>query len=188
MKRKREESGFGAFVRRYQVLILVVVLAVLIVPGAIFVIKDLRKGQSEEREIAPFTSHIDEYLTPPKQSTVVNQKGRGGVVPIDTKEKRVDRLYFELPKNLRAASPDAVATVVWLEWREEQVGQYAEGVPSCIERCDVTVIDKAQGVVIGKKQFKGGDPSATIKKNLSKGVGPRPYKEIVDYVASLCGT
>ena len=187
MKRKREDAGFGAFVRRYQVLILVIVLAVLIVPGAIYIIRDLRKGQSEEREIAPFASHIDEYLTPPKQSAVVNQKGRGAVVPIDTKEKRVDRLYFELPSTLRAASPDVVATVVWLAWREEQVGQYAKGVPSCIEWCDVTVIDKAQGVVIGKKQFKGGDPPATLKKNLTKGVGPRPYREIADYVASLCG-
>jgi hypothetical protein len=187
MKRKHEDTGFGPFVRKYQVLILVIVLALLIVPGAVYIVRDLLKGRGEDREVAPFSSHIDEYLTAPKQAAVVNQKGRGGVVPIDIGEKRVDRLYFELPKTLRAASPDAVATIVWLAWREEQVGQYAEGVPSCIEWCDVTVIDRAQSVVIGKKQFKGGDPPAVLKKNFSKGVGPRPYKEIADYVASLCG-
>jgi hypothetical protein len=187
VKRRNRDSGFGAFVRKYQVLLLVIVLVLLIGPAAVLIARSLLKGREEDREIAPFASHISEFLAAPKKGGAAGQKVRPPVLPIDTRERRVDRLYFELPKSLRATSADAVATVVWLEWREQEVGEYSKGVPACVEFCEVTVIDRAQWAVVAEKEFKGGDPPKAISQNLSKGVGPRPYKEITDYVTSLCG-
>jgi hypothetical protein len=190
MKRKKKpEAPPQTFAQKYATWIVVAVLVALIAPGTYFVVTSLWTGQSQSRETAPFEKHIDDYLTAPKTGgTGTSQKARGKIVPVDVQERHVDRLYFELPKELRAASPDDVATVVWLAWREEKVGEYDGGKPACIERCDVTVIDRQQNAVVAKKEFRGGEPPKTLKSNFTKGVGPRPYKEIADYLVSLCGS
>jgi hypothetical protein len=185
MAKKAKENAAAAFIRRYQWLLLAVLLAVLICPAGILVGYSLLRGRSESQQLAPFASHIDEYLTAPKK-TASGAKARSAIVPIDVAERTIDRLYFELPERLRAPSPEAVATVVWLKWREEQLGKYESGAPACIEFCDVTVIDRAQSAVVADKQFKGGDPPKVLRSSLGKGVGKRPYKEIADYLTALC--
>jgi hypothetical protein len=185
-KKTEEEAGFGAFVRKHQVLLTIVVLALLIGPGAFFVIQSLVTQSSQEREAERFAGVVADFLAPPKKTgPAPNVKPKGPMLPIDVQERKVDRLLFELPESLRPTSPEAVATIVWLSWREETVGKYANGSPSCIEWCDVTVLDRAQRIVLAEKQFRGGDPPKTLSRNLSKGVGPRPYKEISDYLVSL---
>jgi hypothetical protein len=187
MKKKRKnDPPRQTAAQKYATWIVVGVLVLLIAPGAFFVAKTLLSERRQSRAAAPFEEHINEYLTAPKAGAPTNQKARGKFITVDVNERRVDRLYFELPPELRAASPDEVATVVWLDWREEKVGEYSGGKPACVEWCDVTVIDRQQNVTLAKKQFKGGDPPKTLKTTFIKGVGPRPYKEIADYLASLC--
>ena len=188
-RKKRNDPPPRTFGQKYGTWIAVGVLIALIAPGAYFVIQSLWTGQSQSREIAPFEARIDDYLAVPKPGgPATGQKARGKIIPVDFQERRVDRLYFELPKELRAASPDDVATVVWLTWREEKVSEYEGGKPAYVERCEVSVIDRKENVVLGKKEFRGGDPPKALSRNLSKGVGPRPYKEIADYLVSLCGS
>ena len=185
-KKDKEDAGFAAFVRKHQVLLLIIVLAILIGPAVFFIVKSFVTQASQEQEVAPFAAVIDDFLSPPKKGDAGNKKPRGPILPIDTQQRKVDRLFFELPASLRPASPDAVATIVWLTWREETVGKYDNGNPACIEWCDLTVLDRAQRIVLAQKRLRGGDPPKTLRSNLTKGVGPRPYKEIADYLVSLC--
>jgi len=186
-KKAKEEPGFAGFVRKHQVLLFVIVLAILIGPAVFFVVKSLLTQSSQEREVAPFADVVADFLSPPKKGEIAgNRKPRGSILPIDTQERKVDRLFFELPESLRPASPEGVATIVWLTWREETVGKYDNGKPACIEWCDLTVLDRNQRVVLAQKRFRGGDPPKTLRSNYTKGVGPRPYKEIADYLVTLC--
>jgi len=186
-KKAKEEAGLAAFVRKHQVLLCIILLAVLIGPAVFFVVKSFVTQAGQEQEVAPFAALIGDFLTPPKKGeNAGNKKPRGPILPIDTQERKVDRLFFELPESLRPASPDSVATIVWLTWREETVSKYDNGNPACIEWCDLTVLDRAQRVVLAQKRFRGGDPPKTLRSNYTKGVGPRPYKEIADYLVNLC--
>jgi hypothetical protein len=136
-------------------------------------------------KVKPFKEHLAEYTKPvaaglPGQP-VGSKKMAGKCVTVDMDSKEVDYVYFDLPEELRAETPDQVGTVVQLKWGKEQVGDY-KGKPAWKHNCTVTVVDRATMSPIASSMFWGSDPPSSIKSSQSEGNGDKPYDQIVNFV------
>jgi hypothetical protein len=92
------------------------------------------------------------------------------------------REFAKLPEDLRAAKPEDVEAIVWLEWSAQES---AESTPK--ERrwrilCDVFVIDKFEGLIVGKTSVKGGRPPLPDVGS-PRLFGSRPTRDITDYLS-----
>jgi hypothetical protein len=160
----------------------------------------LRENQRAD-QLAPWTALIETYMPPDnvraaRDAHASDTRFAGSaaarikrhVIPIDLKSRRVDPLYFEMPANLRSSTPDDVQTLVWLDWNEEIVGKYNNGVPARVHVCDVTVLDKTSLRVIAQRTFRGEPPPKEIStSSTSQGIGGRPNRQIVQYLAGMAG-
>lgn len=113
------------------------------------------------------------------------------------KHAKLPEFFFELPRELQAASPDEVETIIWLKTIKTVIGEYPKTKrdPPLAAMMDfpdyayryrktVTVIDRTHLAAVGVKVFAGTDPLP----------GPAPDKEqtylrlnreVVDYLKSL---
>jgi hypothetical protein len=119
---------------------------------------------------------------------------RGKVLPFGRQQAGgpgVDEeLFWALPSDLRPRTPDEVDTVVWLDWTEKHITtpQYAWRPYWILGRqriCKVTVIDKRTNKKLASRTFVGPDPTAGTDGKTIKGMGPRPDKEILNYLLNL---
>ena len=167
---------------RVRLFILAVVVFILACFGVYWGLLYLIHGNAA----APFKPHMAEYLAPTKETKT--GAVRGQIVVVDRGKQDVDwDVFFDLPNDLRAAKPEDVGTVAWLEYgRQKERGGYGkEGYPAYRQTCTVTVIDQASRDVIGTTEVKGGDPPNSIDEGAKEGVGSKPTKEVVDYLKSL---
>ncbi len=159
-------------------------LAVLLVVGAVVGIQQLMQMEA----VAPFEKHLAEYTAEPTRPSggFPTTYIKGKVVPVEFRKGKqaIDYLYFDLPPELKAQTPEEVGTVVWLEWGEDQVGDYDDDDPAFVQTVKVSVIDKERGRMVGQKSFRGGPPPNT-KTYDGPGYGPKPTAEIVQYLTSL---
>jgi len=132
-----------------------------------------------ESRLAPFKPYLSEYL-----SFSVAQQGepyiRGKVITVDTRSKAPDHLYFDLPKELRAAQPEEVGTVVWVECTSVTtvVRRVGGSTNNTVDyRCEVAVIDKAASAIVGKQRFE--------KTAGEQGYQQVLYGDIARYLAGL---
>jgi hypothetical protein len=106
---------------------------------------------------------------------------KGKVIPVDLKNNKIDWFYYDL----RANQPEEVGTVVWLEWGEKKVGQYgASGGGAFVRTCNVTIIDHAQRLIVGRHYAEGGPPPTTSRRGASQ-YGSYPTENIVNYLRGL---
>ncbi len=133
-----------------------------------------------------FKDHIDEYLAINKEQTDQSVYVKGKMVVISKQEKEVDdEVYPALPNELRADSPAEVGTVVILKWGAQVRGVYTGGNASALwHTCEVTVIDRSLSAIVGRQDFRGGDPpvSTTGRGDI---YGTKPIQEIVAYLTAL---
>jgi hypothetical protein len=161
-----------------------VALGVLLVVGAGVGIHQLIQMQT----VAPFEQHLAEYTAQPSvpdggfPTTYV----KGKVVPVEfhNGKQKIDYIYFDLPAELKAEKPEDVKTVVWLEYDEDKIDEFDDGAAAYVWTVKVSVIDKERGRMVGQQDFRGGDPPMT-KTYSGAAYGPRPNKEVVDYLMSL---
>ena len=136
---------------------------------------------------APFKPHMAEYLAPVKNAGMAGAvKGKMVVVNKATRDVDWD-VFFDLPDDLRAAKPEEVGAVVWVEYGRE-LGDLVYGdehLPSYVQTCKVTVLDNAGRDVIGSTALQGGPPPKSIDEHDKEGVGPKPTREVIDYLKSL---
>ncbi len=161
---------------------LLILLAAGLGVGGFFGIRYLvRQG-----ELGPFNDKIGEYMAPAKpKAPEDNPYVKGKVIPVNLKSKDVDWLYYDLPDDLRPASPADVGTVVWLDWGERKVGQYgASGGGAFVQTVRVTVIDKARGAIVGEAYLEGGPPPKTSRRGASAS-GSKPTDRVVTYLRGL---
>jgi len=145
-------------------------------------------------KVKPFKQHIDAYAQPAKNEgpgkgdpQALLGKVNGKVITVDLEKKEIDYLYFDLPNDLRAETPEDVGTVAQLQWGKHQLTdrQYTNGKPAFKQNCVVTLVDKATGNLIARQELWGGDPPSSIKSSQSEGTGSKPEKEVVDYLKGL---
>jgi hypothetical protein len=132
-----------------------------------------------ESVLAPFKPYLNDYL-----SFSTTQQGepyiRGKVITVDTRRQAVDHLYFDLPPELRAAQPEEVGTVVWVECTSvttviRRVGGSTNNTVDY--RCEVAVIDKSAAAIVGRETFE--------KTSGEQGYVEVLYGDIAGYLAGL---
>ena len=146
----------------------------------------------QSRILAPFEPHLADYLSlpgekagnPALQLSFANPAEtpyiRGKVVVVQLWNKKLDQFYFWLPKELRAAAPDQVGSIVWLHCTgtTEKV-VFAAGAKKETHNyiCDVAVIDRSVSAIVAKQTFKKTAGEIGYEEAL--------YQDIVDYLVSL---
>jgi hypothetical protein len=212
-------STLGAifeFVIDHQALIfwggLALLLAVL-VPAALI------QDRNMEAVKSLFKNHLEEYLTcatdaQARRSATPYLKGK-----LITLERQADwpephsevpeasvsartvsdytlcgKLYWELPDELRAESPDEVETIVQSDWDYTVLAWYSDGRQKHAAvriRCTVTVINRASATVTDSRVFLGSAPPLPDAKYLGRDwerdklVGSDPIEEVVAYLMAL---
>jgi len=112
---------------------------------------------------------------------------KGKIVVFDEGTRKVDKdVFFDLPDDLRAKTPEEVATVVVVTWTEKTIDYYEGNVPAIQQTGSVKVVDYSSKQTLGiPMQFTGPEPPMKIKKNSSENKARRPVKEIVEFVKNL---
>ncbi len=146
----------------------------------------------QHRTLVPFQPYLDEYLYLPgeKAGNAVLQMNftsptgspyiRGKVIPVQVRDNTLDILYFDLPKDLRAGSPEEVGTVVWLYCvYSTQKIEFAAGAKRETNNytCDVAVIDFQEQTMVAKQSFQ--------KVAGGQGIPDVLYPDIIEYLSGL---
>lgn len=166
----------------------------LLIGGPLLVIgiASVAEISRQNRALSPFQQYLDEYLYLPGENAgnTVMQMSRTSqtgsphihdkIIPVNVLQNELDILYFDLPEELRADSPDEVGTVVWL---------YCTSVTQVVRRvgvstrntvdytCDVAVIDRSMAAIVAKHSFKETAGESGKRDVL--------YPDIVEYLAAL---
>ncbi len=96
-----------------------------------------------------------------------------------------DRVFFSIPKELQAVTPEEVGTIIWLHWSGETVGYYNNGAPGIQQYCIVTIIDKSKQVILGERKIYGPEPPPYLINSSGPGTGAQPLDEVANYIISL---
>jgi len=95
-------------------------------------------------------------------------------------------MHFLLTPSLRAARPEEVGTIVWLDWRANRVSIYSSGKQAYEVACEVTVLDAANRRVLARRTFDGGPPPPQVPRG-EDGFGALPEAEIAAWLSELAG-
>jgi hypothetical protein len=134
---------------------------------------------------APFRAQMATYLAQPTGTAPANTPV-GKFVVVDTKDKDIDSMHFDLPDNMRAATPADVTTVVWLAWDKRQVGKYTSGGTAYQWFCEVTVIDLKSKAKIAGSNFSGTAPPQSFRgKSGESRTGDKPTEAVLNYLKGL---
>lgn len=163
---------------------------------------DYRKEQSKIAEqqnkvaatLPSFNGFIDQYITTVSQfdqtSTYNKRYINGKAIVINKNEKTIDPIFFQLPDEIRANSPDEVGTVFLLDYDKKIVGTYGYGpdaVSGFAHSVTVSTYDTSQKALIDHPEtFVGSDPPSGVTKNIKKEVwGKVPERKITAYIQGL---
>jgi hypothetical protein len=139
-----------------------------------------------------FNKNIKDWTKRPSSTDSGSLYIRGKVLPIrydsrkDGQSEVQADVYWALPSELRASSPDDVGTVVWLSWTSEQsverkgIMVHLYGVQHI---CRVTVIDKKTDTMLGYRIFRGVDPRKPNREGCD--ADGKPIPAIIKYLTDL---
>lgn len=154
----------------------------------------------------PFEPYLNEYLFPdelkerflgfapcewdPTQNCEIYDDKSGGyisgkVITINRLKGTFDEIFFALPSDLRARTPEEVGTIIWIDCVESVVATYVSGAKGYSTTCTVTVIDKTQNLIVAKSQGLVGEKPPSSKSGVADWHGKRPLKEIIEYIKAL---
>jgi hypothetical protein len=172
MAQKKQDTGASCL------LLLVIIIAALVFFG-------IRSGFRRLRS-APFEKHLSEYasIRGLEREQAAEAYIRGKIVAVNRSENQIDDIYFDLPQELRAAQPEEVGTVVWLEWGADRIGMYTDGAGAYAHTCKVTIIDMSIPAIIAERDFRGSRPPET-KSGSGSRYGSKPTDKIVGYLKGL---
>jgi hypothetical protein len=137
---------------------------------------------------------LNEYLTmsPVHASDQTHPYITGKIVIVDVNKKEINQDYdlgadskFD---GIRANSPQEVGTVIWYDCSKIEEFQYQGGIPAYQASCTITIIDKANNMIVGTKQFTGPMPPDSLEIPNTNGVtstGVIPKYDIVTWILSL---
>jgi hypothetical protein len=171
---------------------MVIFVAALVCIGFVVVlVLNLFIWPGREDALEPFEAYLDEYSNiPVHEPKEVLQRSHlvGKVITINKRTRKIDRsVYHELPEKYRATNPEEVETVVWLTRGKYVAGIYkTSGAKAYVHTLDVTIIDKANGTIIGKKRFSGSGPPRIKAVGISDWHSSKPTaQEVADYIEGL---
>lgn len=180
------------------------ILAIICVVGMLSVV-GFFAGRSIIRSHVParFEKDLEAYVAlapavPPEglqrlfraQVRGITGRIKGKMVVVNSSERNIDGLYFDLPDDLRATKPEEVATVVLLIWGKIKIS--GEGRMSSLfsdeyqQICLVKVFDWESKSEIATRTIFGGFPSSNLQSKEASVTGPKPNAaEILTFLTGL---
>ena len=161
-------------------------------PLLVIAVAGVLEVSRQNRALAPFQPYLDEYLYLPGENagnTVLQMTFahptdspyiRGKIVPVQVRDNTLDVLYFDLPAELRADSPDEVGTVVWLYCTSvtQVVRRVGASTSNTVDySCDVAVIDRSIPAIVATHSFRETAGEQGYRDVL--------YPDIVEYLAGI---
>lgn len=157
------------------------------------------KAQDKAAFDRMFDSHIEQYIADFPHDKSVNNYIRGKAIVIDTIDESVHDLYYRLPPELQARSPEEVTTVIRITRDFERLGVYtkdgkpidemsASGAPGAYQETDIlTVVDLGRGALVAEARFVGGPPPQTSASDSLFGEYGKPpdVELLVQWINSL---
>jgi hypothetical protein len=139
-------------------------------------------------QTAPFRGAMSAYLAAPA-GAVPNGTAHasGKMVVVDTTKKDVDwDIFFALPDNVRASSPQEVGTIVQLTWAKiHSPPDYDNGAPAYVQNCHVLVIDAKTKQQLFEQFLQGTEPPSSIDSTQSEGCGSKPTDQVLNFLKGL---
>jgi hypothetical protein len=174
--RYRKKARFANMV---PLLIIVGIFAIL---GIGFVVNQTVRGVQSD----PFKNNLAEYTNTGsfKEQVGATPYIKGKIVVVNKADIKVDDPYFDLPEDVKAVKPEEVGTIVWVTYDPRLVGRYTNGAAGYQYTATVTVIDKANGTIVGRSSFTGSEPPST-KKGSGDAYGSKPSDDIKNYLLGL---
>jgi len=163
-----------------------VVVLIALGVGGFFGVRSIIRSN----KIGPFKPKIESYVSLTNPGLVPGGqdpppgKVKGRMITVDADKREIDYIYFDLPDELRAETPEDVATVVLIKWSKIEVGKYSDGRAAEIQVGLVTVVNVEDKQVVGRSIFQGADPPKSRKSSQS-GSGPKPEQPIINYLKGL---
>lgn len=152
------------------------ILVIAMGVGAFFLVRYLYRSAA----LTPFQPSLDLYLTAvPRDKTPTGQPFKPGMIAVDLTTNSLDHFFFELPDNLRAANPESVKTVVFLQWDKKETHKYSNGRPGYTQICMVDVVDLETKTLLMRADFQGSPPPSSIRSRSSSAQGSSPADKVV---------
>jgi hypothetical protein len=134
----------------------------------------------------PFKEQMKDFLTAAAQPGPGGASLSGKFVVVSSEAKGLDDVYFDLPKDLQAQTPEEATIVVRVSRDKTQVGTYTNGAPGYRHTCSVVVIDwKSRKIVATTNVMGGMPPEKTTSASKSGVYGDKPDKDVVAYLKGL---
>lgn len=146
---------------------------------------------NREFERIPYKSQIGKYLEQPQDTLSERFKLpkdliviSGKLVVVNLKDKSIDPIFNDLPKELKPENPDQVKTVLWIQCNPQpSYRKYIDGSTSYNNVCSLTFID-----LISKKYL--WKDTVTVSPPLSKKMGTDhnvidPSDNILSYLQNI---
>lgn len=151
-------------------------VAIALCVGGIFLVRYLYRTAA----LHPFQSSLEVYLAAaPGEQLPTEQPPKPGMIAVNIDTKSLDHFYFDLPEDLRAASPADVKTVLFLRWERLQTHKYSSGRPGYTQICQLDVVDLETKKLLKSMDFKGSPPPSSISSRQSSGQGSSPADQVV---------
>jgi hypothetical protein len=174
----------------WKVYVGIAVVGGVIALGSVGVYQSQQEKKAMAAAIAPFQENIGEYtsLQKPRDGDIRDGKAKRKMITIDMINRKVDSLYFQLPQELRATTPEEVETVVWLRWGQDYIASYEGGGKAIRHTCTVTVFDRATKKVVAQTTFQGEEPpDVTYTSAGEDDDGGKPTDKILFYLRNIAG-
>jgi len=147
---------------------------------------------AKEEVLNKFQPVVHEYLNAELDKSWSEGPYRvGKVVMVDVDKEKADYwTHPKLPLPIQATSPEAVETVVLVEWQWDKVGHYEDAETGDYSgeakkvSAQVTVVDWHYRRVVGSKFFEGKEPPKGLQMTGDYAY-ERPMFKVVDWVKSL---
>ncbi len=164
-----------------------VIFGTVAVGSVIFVANQYRK----EKEREPFQAKVDRFLFQPTNELVYEYKLPkaalkipGKIIIVDTKTRKIDPAFNELPAALKPANPDEVKTIVWVEYQHLDKGKYNDGTTAYQTVAKLTLIDASNNRYLWLTEVRGKLPPEKANKT-GKDFIEYPAEEIAQYLQKV---
>src|SRR5262245_58386966 len=152
----RESAPKG--MKRRDIIAVVVLVAVI---ASFVTFMAIRQSVQRSNEQSAFEAAVGDYLFAPVEAGPgVSRPKAGKVVLVDMDKRAFDPFHLTLSEDLRAQSPEEVATVAQMRYTRQEVGRYEMGSRAIQLSCTMTVVDRASRTVIATRAFAWGKPPA----------------------------
>jgi hypothetical protein len=169
---------------------------IMLVAGFMSLGDEARRSQARSA-LALFAEHLSDYTRDDTRSAGTSPYIHGRVIPVLVPTLTGiegasinERLYLRLAGDLRAASPDEVATVVWTEcgWSDSlYMGDFGSVTTYHQCECKVRLVDLSTDpptAVRASRRFDMGDPPETLSADASR-YSDCPWRDIASYLKEL---